>query len=99
MFKNASVADFDVDGHKAQFIIDNSMPVQNVQAVLNKIMHFCVERLKEAENEEAQRIKDEESAKPPELEKESALESEIVETEEVNHPSLKGEACESKSWS
>ena len=68
MFKSVSIANFEVDQHKAQFIIDNSMPVEGVQQILNKLMHFCVERLKEAENEKAQHIKDEEAAKVPELE-------------------------------
>jgi len=68
MFVSKSVAEFDVDGKKAQFIIDSSIPVEAVQQILNKLMHFCVERLKEAENERAQNIKDLEAAKVPELE-------------------------------
>lgn len=68
MFRGVSIADFDVDGHKAQFIIDNKMPVESVQAVLNKIMHFCVERLKEAEDAAEQIKKDEEANKVPKLE-------------------------------
>ena len=68
MFKPTSVAEFEVDGRKAQFIIDSSMPVAAVQSILNRLMHFCVERVKEAENEEAQRLKDEEAAKPQEVE-------------------------------
>ncbi len=70
MFVGKSVAEFEVNGLKAQFIIDTAMPVESVQAILNQLMHFCVERLKEVENEEAQRLKDEEAAKKPELEKE-----------------------------
>ena len=72
MFRNVSVAEFEVNGLKAQFIIDSAMPVESVQAILNKLIHFCVERQKEAENEIAQRIKDEEAAKKPELEQEEA---------------------------
>ena len=65
MFKNVSVAEFEVNGLKAQFIIDNAMSIEAVQAILNKVMHFCVERLNEAQNEDAQRLKDEEAARPP----------------------------------
>ena len=72
MFKNMSIAEFSVEDHKAYFIIDRDAPIAAAQAVLNKLMHYCVERLKEAENEEAQRLKDEEASKPPELEAEEA---------------------------
>lgn len=72
MFKNFSIAEFNVDGFKAQFIIDAAMPIAGVQAVLNKLMHFCVERMIEAENEAAQKVKDEEASKVRELEAEKA---------------------------
>jgi len=85
MFRGVSIAEFQAGEHKAHFMIDNAMPVESVQAILNKIMHFCVERLKEAENEEAQRIKDEEASRPPELEV-----VEAVEVEEENPTESQG---------
>lgn len=67
MFSNKSVATFDVNGHRAMFLIDNDMPVVSVQAILNKLTHFCVERIKEVENEEAQQKKDAEAVAPQQL--------------------------------
>ncbi len=75
MFVGKSVAEFEVNGLKAQFIIDNAMPVEAVQAIVNQIMHFCVERQKEAQNEAAQKLKDEEAAKKAELEQEEVKEA------------------------
>lgn len=73
MFRNISVAEFQTsDGHKAQFIIDNTTPVAAVLEILQRLTHFCVERQKEAENELAQQQKDEEANKVPHLEAEPA---------------------------
>jgi hypothetical protein len=70
MFKSYSVADFEVNGLRASLIIDTKMPVESVKCLLNKVMHFCVEKEKEAENEAAQEAKDEKDTKKPELESE-----------------------------
>jgi len=70
MFKAASVAKFNSNGHEAIFIINNEMPISDFQAILSRAVHFCEEKKIEAQQEEAQRIKDEEASKPPELEAE-----------------------------
>jgi hypothetical protein len=77
MFRSVSIAQFKASGgHEAQFMIDNAMPVPAVLEILQKLMHFCVERQKEAENELAQEKKDEEASRPPELENAEAVEVE-----------------------
>lgn len=72
MFRSMSLAEFNVEGHKAFFYLDNQIPVTCVQEILNKLMHFCVERLQEAEAEEKQRIQDEQAIAPVVLEAEPA---------------------------
>lgn len=81
MFRPVSIAQFKSScGHEAQFMTDNGMPVPAMLEILQKMMHFCVERQKEAENELAQAKKDEEAVKPPELEPaESPAEEPVVE--------------------
>ena len=71
MFKNMSVAEFNIREHKAFVCLDVSMPVIVVQEILQNLMHFCVERLKEAEAEEAQRLADEKASAPIEVSSES----------------------------
>jgi hypothetical protein len=68
MFKSKSVATFLVGEHQAQIMIDTDMPIVSVQKVLNELMYFCVERIKEYENEEAQKVKDEIASQEPKLE-------------------------------
>jgi hypothetical protein len=68
MFKSKSVATFAVGEYQAQIMIDTDMPIVSVQKVLNELMYFCVERIKEYENEEAQKLKDEEASQAPILE-------------------------------
>ena len=68
MFKDKSVAEFNSDGHKATFIIENDMPISAVQAILNEIMYYCVDRIKHAEQEELQALAEKEMEKKPDLE-------------------------------
>ena len=70
MFKNKSVAEFDSDGHKATFIIDSDMPISAMQAILNEIMYYCVDRLKQAEQEVLQELAEKEMEKKPDLQSE-----------------------------
>lgn len=68
MFRAKAVAKFLINGKEAEFIVDNDMPIIDIQIVLNKLIHFCVEKIQEVENEEAQIRKDEEDSKKPKLE-------------------------------
>jgi len=72
MFKQMSVAEFIVNGKKAYFFISDELSILEVQTILNRVMHYCVEKIKEVEVEEAQKIKDAEANKVPELEAEIA---------------------------
>jgi len=68
MFRGMSVAKFESNGQEAMFIIDGGMSVANMQSILNELMYFCVQRTKENQAIEDQRLKDEEANKKIELE-------------------------------
>ena len=44
------------------------MPISAVQAILNEIMYYCVDRIKHAEQEELQALAEKEMEKKPDLE-------------------------------
>ncbi len=83
MFKQMSVANFKVGEHEACIMVDRAMPAVSLQLILNKLMHFCVERQKEADNEIAQAAKDAEAERPPKLEAEKPPEEETPSLSEI----------------
>jgi len=74
MFKPMDVAKFNSNGYEAIFFISKGMPISDFQAILSRLIHFCEQKKIEAQNEEAQKIKDEEANKKPELEEAEEVE-------------------------
>tara|TARA_R110002126_G_scaffold3502_5_gene20029 strand:- start:151 stop:417 length:267 start_codon:yes stop_codon:yes gene_type:complete len=79
MFKGMSLAEFKEDnGQRALLFVDNGLSVDGLLSILNKVNYYCMDKKKEAENAEAQRIKDEEAERPPELEEAPVEKAEVV---------------------
>jgi hypothetical protein len=62
MFKSALVAEFEADGFRAFFSVENGMPLPAFQEILNRLTHFCVQRSAEVKERSA-KIAEEESKK------------------------------------